>query len=205
MIDSAALEIAAQVLLSGVLATVVAVLLGVPIGGWFAGGRPGRSIVRSMTALTRVAVPIAVVTGLVFQLLGVEITLTSSRVAVVVVQVLGGLIITAGSTAQAIRLLPSNVTEQLDALRLDRAQRVRLSIVEVWPDVMGGAVKAFASVVAFVGAILAGGGRLAGETRITSPVIRDGIGQSSEIGAGLLLIGLSVLVVTVLLSVRRTR
>lgn len=205
MIETDVMEISVRVVVSGVLATVVAMLVGVVAGGLSARSRSGRIMGGIASGLTRVVIPAAVGVGGFLAVMEVGIGITVTPAVVGVVQLVFGLIVAAGSTAHSIRLLPPDATEQLDALRLGRAQSARISIVEVWPQVVGGGLMVIAHVVAIAGAFLIGGGRLGSETRIASPIIVDAIGSRPEVAAGLLLVCLSGFVAIVLFALRWLR
>lgn len=208
--DAELLEVVGLTLLVSGVATVVSLLIGVPLGALLGLDRfRGREVVRLATDVGMGLPPVLV--GLVLLLLlwrtgpfG-SLRLTFTPTAMVIAQILLALPIVMGLTAAALENLPLGAREQLDALRLSRTDRLKVAVIEVWPGVIGASVAAFGRVVSEVGAVLIVGGNISGETRVLTTLIVQEARQAKfgpALGAGIVLLAISVAVNITLSRVR---
>lgn len=171
-------------------ATVVGVAIGVPLGVWLGLSRSRRWFATTVVN-TGMAMP-PVLAGLLLLLLlwrdgplgswGLLFTPT----AMVIAQALLAIPIAAGVTAGAVRALPTDAHEQLAALRLKPAGRLRVAGMEAWPGVVAAAAAAFGRVLSEVGAVLVVGGNILGETRVlTTAIVQES--RQADFGAALAL------------------
>lgn len=200
--DPELLEVVGLTLVVSGLASVVSLVVGVPVGAVLGLGRfRGRTSVRVAVDVGMGLPPVIV--GLALLLLFWRsgplgsLRLTFTPTAMVIAQFLLALPIVAGLTATAIEALPASATEQLEALRLGAIDRARLALIEVWPGVVGAAVAAFGRVVSEVGAVLIVGGNISGETRVLTTLIVQESRQARfgpALGAGIVLLVISLIV-----------
>jgi tungstate transport system permease protein len=185
-----------------VLATAVAIFIGVPLGTVvglhdFRGKRLVMLIVNTGMGLPPVIV------GLVLLLLlwrdgplgAWEILFTPA--AMVLAQVILAVPIAIGLTSAAVGGLSPAVTEQLAALRLGSWARGRLVVVEVWPAVAGAVAASFGRVISEVGAVLIVGGNIRGETRVLTTAIVQEARQAQfgqALAFGFVLLGIALIV-----------
>ena len=208
--DAELLEVVGLTLLVSGVATVISLVVGVPVGAILGLERfRGRAALRLATDVGMGLPPVLV--GLVLLLLlwrtgpfG-SLRLTFTPTAMVIAQVLLALPIVIGLTASALDNLPRGAREQLDSLRLPRKERLQVAVVEVWPGVVGASIAAFGRVVSEVGAVLIVGGNIAGETRVLTTLIVQEARQARfgpALGAGIVLLVISVVVNVTLARVR---
>lgn len=159
--DPELFEVVTATLLVSVSATIVGLVVGAPLGvGLELGGFRGRSVVETAIGIWTV-VPAILVGSAAFALVvdtGLDISFTTTTVA----QICLGTPIAVGLTARAIGGLPAAALEQLDALQLGCAPRVRVALAEVWPEIVGVGVSTVANVLGPAGAALIAGGRIGG-------------------------------------------
>ncbi len=200
--DPELLEVVALTLVVSGVASVASLTVGVPIGAALGLGRfRGRSALRVAVDVGMGLPPVLVGLALLLLLwrsgpLG-SLRLTFTPTAMIIAQFLLAVPIVVGLTATAIESLPAAAVEQLGALRLNRVDRARLALMEVWPGVVGAAVAAFGRVVSEVGAVLIVGGNIAGETRVLTTLIVQESRQAQfgpALGAGLVLLVISLFV-----------
>ena len=189
-------------LVVGASATVVGVVVGVPLGAGlglfrFAGHRALLTAVN-----TGMAVP-PVLAGLALLLLlwrdgplGAWGLLFTPG-AMVLAQSLLAIPIAAGVTAGAVGGLTPAAREQLAALGLPSTRQMIVAVREVWPGVAAGVAAAFGRVVSEVGAVLIVGGNIRGETRVlTTAIVQES--RQTNFGAalafGIVLLGLALVV-----------
>jgi len=188
-------------------ATVIGVLVGVPLGVALALGRfRGK---RSLRVLVNVGMGIPpVLVGLFLLLLfwnsgpfG-DLGLVFTPTAMLIAQVLLAIPIAAGVTAGAVGGLPPPALEQLEALKLPVWPRGKVAVAEAGSGVAAAVVAAFGRVISEVGAVLIIGGNIAGETRVLTTLIVQESRQAqfgAAVAAGIVLLLIS-LVVNILLS-----
>lgn len=188
-------------LVSGI-ATVLGVVVGVPLGISLALGRfRGRRAV-GLGVNVGMGIP-PVLVGLFLLLLfwnegplgGLGLVFTPT--AMVVAQFLLAVPIAAGVTAGAVRGLPTNALEQLEALSLGRWATGRVAASEASAGVAAAVVASFGRVISEVGAVLIVGGNILGETRVlTTLIVQESrqahFGAAVAAGVVLLLISLAV-------------
>jgi ABC-type tungstate transport system substrate-binding protein len=158
------------------LATLIGVVFGVPLGTWIAFGRTRIRTAWLVAVNIGMGIP-PVFAGLALLLVlwdtgplgGLGLLFTPA--AMVLAQSLLALPIAAGVTAGAVKGLPRAATEQLAALTVSGWQRGRIALIEVWPGVLAAVAAAFGRVVSEVGAVLVVGGNIVGETRVLTTAI----------------------------------
>ena len=185
-------------LISG-LATLAAMLVGVPLGYALAGSRfPGRTLV--VTAVnTGMGLP-PVVVGLIVWLVlarnGVFGTweLIYTKQAMVLAQFIIATPVVIGVTSAAIQSLPPELPDLLLTLGAGRLRRVWLISREVRLGLLAAVMAAFGAVVSEVGASMIVGGNLQGDTRVLTTAIVTATGRGeigAALGLGFVLVGLT--------------
>lgn len=174
--DPETLRIASLSLLVSGAATLVAALVGVPLGVWLALHRGRSQRVLVMLINTGMGLP-PVVVGLVVAMLlwrsgpfGM-FGLIYTPVAMIIAQWIVATPIAAGLTCAALLLLDSELSE---ALRLDGAGewRVRYELVRIaYAPVCVAITAAFGRAISEVGASLMVGGNIVGQTRILTTAV----------------------------------
>ncbi len=195
-------EVLGLTLLVSGIATVLGVLAGVPLGISLALGRyKGRKVLGLAVNVGMGIPPVLVGLGLLLAfwsegpLGGLGLVFTPT--AMVVAQFLLAVPIAAGVTAGAVRGLPANALEQLEALGLSRWLTGRVAAIEAGAGVAAASVAAFGRVISEVGAVLIVGGNVLGETRVLTTLIvqesrQADFGAAVAAGIVLLLISLGV-------------
>jgi len=160
-------------------ATVVATLVGVPLGTWLALGRArGRQVTIAMVN-TGLAVP-TVVVGLVVAMLlwrsgplgGLDLVYTLR--GMVVAQVLIATPLVLAITAAALSLLPAELPDQLLALGASRRQMVGRLWLEARLPLLVAVMAGFGHALSEVGAATMVGGNIHGQTQVmTTAVVED--------------------------------
>jgi tungstate transport system permease protein len=157
-------------------ATVLAMLAGVPAGYALARKRfPGRTLVLGAVN-TGMGMP-PVVVGLVVWLLLVRsgplgwLELIYTREAMVLAQFLIATPMVIGFTAAAVQALPQELPELLQVLGAGRLRRVWLLAREARLGLLAAVMAGFGAVISEVGASMAVGGNLQGETRVLTTAI----------------------------------
>lgn len=188
------------------IATVLGVLLGVPLGTLVALGRfRGRGALGLVVNVGMGIPPVLV--GLFLLLLfwsegplgGLGLVFTPT--AMVIAQFLLALPIAAGVTSGAVRGLPHPALEQLEALRLRGWEQARVVISEARTGVGAAVLAAFGRVISEVGAVLIIGGNILGETRVLTTLIVQESRQArfgAALAAGIVLLVISFMVNLVL-------
>lgn len=201
-LDPAIFEVLGLTLAVSGLATIIGVLLGVPLGAAVELGRfRGRSLLRVAIDVGMGFPP--VLAGLLLLVLfwrtgplgGLGLAFTPT--AMVIAQVLLAMPIAAGVTAGAIGGMAPAATEQLAALRLGPWQRASVAIREARSGVLASVAAAFGRVVSEVGAVLVVGGNILGETRVLTTLIVQESRQArfgAAVAAGIMLLAISLLV-----------
>lgn len=169
-------EIALRTIYVSGAATLLAMLAGVPAGYALARLRfPGRTLVLGAVN-TGMGMP-PVVVGLVVWLLlvrsgplgGMELIYT--REAMILAQFLIATPLVIGFTAAAVQALPPELPELLQVLGAGRARRLWLLAREARLGLLAAVMAGFGGVVSEVGASMAVGGNLQGQTRVLTTAI----------------------------------
>lgn len=195
------------------LATLMALLIGVPVGYALARGRfPGRGLLLTLVN-TGMGMP-PVVVGLVVWLLLVRsgpfgaMGLIYTREAMVLAQLCIATPLVAGFTAASIQSLPEQLPELLIVLGASRWQRVLTLAGEARLGLLAAIMAAFGAIISEVGASMMVGGNLAGQTRVltTAMVTETSRGRTAAaLGLGLVLLALAFAVNLVLTRVQQGR
>lgn len=183
-------------------ATLISVLIGLPIGTWLALTRMrSRGVVLS-TVNTGMALP-PVVVGLAVALLfwrsGIfgDLGLMYTPGAMVIAEVVIATPVMAGLTVAGLGQLDPRLQVQLQGLGASRWQTIRWLWREARMPLLAALMAAFGSVISEVGAAMMVGGNIAGQTRVltTSIVLETGRGEfESAIILGLVLLSLAFMV-----------
>jgi ABC-type tungstate transport system permease subunit/ABC-type tungstate transport system substrate-binding protein len=205
--DSAeARAIVLRTLLISGLATLAAMLVGVPLGYALARSRfPGRTVVVAAVN-TGMGLPPVVVGLLVWLVLarnGVfgAWELIYTRRAMILAQFIIATPVVIGVVSAAIQSLPSELPDLLLTLGAGRVRRLWLISREVRLGLLAAVMAAFGAVVSEVGASMIVGGNLQGETRVLTTAIVTATGRGeigAALGLGLVLLGLTFAVNAVL-------
>ncbi|WP_322818841.1 ABC transporter permease [Tepidiforma sp.] len=174
--DAEVRDIALRTVVVSGTATVLAMLVGVPAGYVLARRRfPGRALVLGAVN-TGMGMP-PVVVGLVVWLLLVRsgplgwLELIYTREAMVLAQFLIATPMVVGFTAAAVQALPPELGELLEVLGAGRVRRLWLLAAEARLGLLAAVMAGFGAVVSEVGASMAVGGNLQGETRVLTTAI----------------------------------
>jgi tungstate transport system permease protein len=169
-------EIALRTVLVSGMATLLAMLTGVPLGYALARTRfRGRTLVLGAVN-TGMGMP-PVVVGLVVWLMLVRsgplggFELIYTREAMVLAQFLIATPLVVGFTTAALQVLPSELPELLQMLGAGRLRRLWLLAREARLGLLAAVMAGFGAVVSEVGASMAVGGNLQGETRVLTTAI----------------------------------
>lgn len=204
-------EVLARSAFVSLSATLVASLIGIPLGTALALARvPGR---RTLTAVvnTGMAVP-TVVVGLTVALLlwrsgplG-DLGLMYTVRGMIIAQVLIATPLITGITMAAMRLLPQELPDQLRALGANRAQLVGRMWIEGRLPLMAASMAGFGHAISEVGSATIVGGNIHGHTQVMTTAIVENVGRG-EFGVaifyGAVLLGLAFFVNGLLVSVQR--
>ena len=194
-------------------ATLIALLIGIPLGAGLALGRfPGRHLVVS-TVNTGMGLP-PVVVGLFVSILlwrsgpfgNLEILYTP--VAIVIAQAVIAAPIVTGITLAAVQNVPAPFRLQLLALGASRAQMVWIVLREARLPMLTAIMAGFGGVISEIGASLMVGGNIKGQTRTltTAMVLETGKGNFEvAIALALLLLLLIFAVNWALTSIQQRR
>jgi tungstate transport system permease protein len=189
-------EVLGRSALVSLSATVIALLVGVPLGTWLAMTRVSGRRLLAIFLNTGMAVP-TVVVGLVVALLlwrsgplG-ELELIYTLRGMVIAQVLIATPLIAGITMAGLLALPPELPDQLRALGANRRQLVVRLWLEARVPLLAAAMAGFGHAVSEVGAATIVGGNIHGQTQVmtTSIVEQVGRGEFEEalVYAGVLL------------------
>ncbi len=174
--NSEIFEITTLSLQVSMLATVISLVLGLPLGTWLALGRfPGRSIWLSIVN-TGMALP-PVVVGLVVAMtlwrsgpLG-DLRLIYTPWAIVIAQTVISAPVVMGLTAAALEALDPRLQQQLLGLGASRLQMVWHLWREARLPLLAALMAGFGSVISEVGASMMVGGNIRGQTRVLTTAI----------------------------------
>ena len=180
------------------IATVISLLLGLPLGTWLAlGNFRGRSFILSIVN-TGMALP-PVVVGLVVAMLlwrsgplG-NLRLIYTPVAIIIAQTVIAAPVVTGLTAAALEALDPRLQQQLLGLGASRGQMVWYLWREARLPLLAGLMAGFGSVISEVGASMMVGGNIRGQTRVLTTAIvletsKGEFGQALALSALLLIL-----------------
>lgn len=188
------------------LATLAAMLAGVPLGYALAGSHfRGRTVVVALvnTGMGLPPVVVGLIVWLVLARSGVlgSWDLIYTRQAMVLAQFIIATPVVIGVTSAAIQALPPELPDLLTTLGAGRIRRVWLISREVRLGLLAAVMAAFGAVVSEVGASMIVGGNLRGDTRVLTTAIVTATGRGeigAALGLGVVLVGLTFLVNAVL-------
>jgi len=195
------------------MATLLAMLLGIPLGYALARGRfPGRTLLLGMVN-TGMGMP-PVVVGLVVWLLltrsgplgGLELIYTPH--AMVLAQLVIATPLVVGFTAASIQALPAQLPDLLASLGAGRLQALWMLSREARLGLLAAVMAGFGAIVSEVGASMTVGGNLRGSTRVLTTAIVTETGRGNlptALALGLLLLGLAFAVNLILTLVQQRR
>ena len=194
-------SIVATTLLTSGSATLLASLIGIPLGARCArrGGLSGlRVVVRALYGLPPVVVGVLVYLMLSNRGPLASLDLLFTVPAMVLAQTLLVLPLVWGGTWSAFDAITRDHREALDLLGLDARKRLRIEVGLVWRGVLNGVALGFGRAIAEVGSVLMVGGNIAGQTRVltTSIVLetsRGDLGAAVAQGGLLLLLALAAM------------
>jgi tungstate transport system permease protein len=199
-------------LISG-LATLAAMLVGIPVGYALARGRfPGRTLLLGMVN-TGMGMP-PVVVGLVVWLLltrsgplgGLELIYTPQ--AMVIAQFVIATPLVVGFTAASIQALPVQLPDLLTSLGAGRAQALWILSREARLGLLAAVMAGFGAIVSEVGASMTVGGNLRGSTRVLTTAIVTETSRGNlpiALALGCLLLGLAFAVNLLLTLIQQRR
>jgi tungstate transport system permease protein len=206
-------EIAVRTLVVSGSATVVAMAVGVPLGYALARGRfRGRNLVLS-TVNTGMGMP-PVLIGLFVWLLLIrsgpfgELELIYTRRAMVIAQLLIALPLVVGFTAASIQALPEDLPDLLSVLGAGRVRKLWLLAREAHLGLLVAVMAGFGAAVSEVGASIAVGGNIAGETRVLTTAILTETSRGNTdtaLALGIILLIMAFAVNLILTSVQQRR
>jgi len=182
-------DVVSRTAVVSVTATLIALLIGIPLGTALAMLRwPGRSLLVAAVN-TGMAVP-TVVVGLVVALalwrsgpLG-DLNLVYTLRGMVIAQVLIATPLITAITLAALQLLPADLPDQLRGLGANRPQLVMQLWVEARLPLLAAAMAGFGHAVSEVGAATIVGGNLHGQTQVMTTAIVEDVGRG-EFGAAI--------------------
>jgi tungstate transport system permease protein len=199
-------------LISGV-ATLAAMLVGVPIGYTLARGRfPGRTLLLGMVN-TGMGMPPVVVGLVVWMLLTRsgpfgDLELIYTRQAMIIAQVVIATPLVVGFTAASIQALPAQLPDLLTSLGAGRVQALWILSREARLGLLAAVMAGFGAIVSEVGASMTVGGNLRGSTRVLTTAIVTETGRGNlpiALALGCLLLGLAFAVNLLLTLVQQRR
>jgi tungstate transport system permease protein len=211
--DAELFGIIGRTLLISGTATLIAMLVGIPIGYGLARGRfAGRTLLLGMVN-TGMGMP-PVVVGLVVWLLltrsgplgGWDLIYTPQ--AMVIAQCVIATPLVVGFTAASIQALPAQLPDLLASLGAGRLQKLWLLSREARLGLLAAVMAGFGAIVSEVGASLTVGGNLRGTTRVLTTAIVTETGRGNlpiALALGLLLLGLAFAVNLILTLVQQRR
>jgi tungstate transport system permease protein len=196
-------------------ATLIAVLIGIPLGTLIGLRRfRGRPLVVALVH-TGFALPPVVIGLFVFMFLsrngpggGLELLFTPT--AMVIAQALLAAPYVTGITLAAVQAVPADVHLQARALGASPLRAVLTHMREARLGLVAAVIAGFGAVISEVGAVMMVGGNIAGETRVMTTAIvletrRGNFGTALTLGLVLLAIAFAVNIVLTIAQQRRTR
>lgn len=184
------------------IATLISLLIGLPVGTWLAlGDFRGRSVVLSVVN-TGMALP-PVVVGLVVAMtlwrsgpLG-DLKLIYTPAAIVIAQTVIATPVVMGLTAASLASLDPRLRQQLLGLGASQTQMIWMLWREARLPLLAALMAAFGSVISEVGASMMVGGNIRGQTRVltTAIVLETGKGEfETALGLSALLLIITYLI-----------
>ena len=204
-------EVLARSAFVSVSATLIASLIGIPLGTTLALARvPGRRLLTTVVN-TAMAVP-TVVVGLAVALLlwrsgplG-DLGLIYTVRGMIIAQVLIAAPLITGITMAALQLLPPELPDQLRSLGANRVQLVVRLWIEARLPLLAAAMAGFGHAISEVGSATIVGGNIHGQTQVMTTAIVESVGRG-EFGVailyGVILLGLAFVINALLVSVQR--
>jgi len=201
-----------SLLISG-MATLVAMLVGIPLGYALARGRfPGRTLLLGLVN-TGMGMP-PVVVGLVVWLLltrsgpfgNLELIYTPQ--AMIIAQFVIATPLIVGFTAASIQALPAQLPDLLTSLGAGRVQALWILSREARLGLLAAVMAGFGAIVSEVGASMTVGGNLRGSTRVLTTAIVTETGRGNlpvALALGCLLLSLAFAVNLLLTLVQQRR
>lgn len=195
------------------MATLVAMLVGIPLGYALARGRfPGRTLLLGLVN-TGMGMP-PVVVGLVVWLLltrsgplgGWELIYTPQ--AMVLAQFVIATPLVVGFTAASVQALPAQLPDLLTSLGAGRLQALWILSREARLGLLAAVMAAFGAIVSEVGASMTVGGNLRGSTRVLTTAIVTETGRGNlptALALGLILLALAFTVNLLLTLVQQRK
>jgi len=209
--DGQLYRIAGRSLLVSGSATALAMLVGVPLGYLLGRARfPARTLILAAVG-TGMGMP-PVVAGLVIWLLLVRsgpfggFELIYTKQAMVIAQFLIAVPLVVAFTAASIQALPARLPDLLATLGAGRLRTLWLLAREARLGLLAAVMAGFGAVVSEVGASMAVGGNLAGDTRVlTTAIVTETSRADTEraIAYGLVLLVMAFAIVAVLTIVQQ--
>lgn len=206
--DAALLETTARTLWLALVATAVALLIGLPIGVWLADRATRSRRLGVVIANAGLGLP-PVVLGIFLALLLLPASLlgglawSNSLRAVWLAQVLLALPIVVALTASAVASLPAGLLHQAAAFGARWPARALLALREARVGVIAAVITALGSAVAEVGAVVIVGGNIRGSTNTLASTVLLDLSAADPVGATaqvLVLLGI-VIALGVLLTI----
>ena len=204
--------IARSLLISG-MATLVAMLVGIPLGYALARGRfPGRTLLLGVVN-TGMGMP-PVVVGLVVWLLLTrsgpfgDLELIYTPQAMIIAQFVIATPLIVGFTAASIQALPAQLPDLLTSLGAGRVQALWILSREARLGLLAAVMAGFGAIVSEVGASMTVGGNLRGSTRVLTTAIVTETGRGNlpvALALGCLLLSLAFAVNLLLTLVQQRR
>jgi tungstate transport system permease protein len=181
-----------------IAATLLALLVGLPLGllfglGRFRGRRVGLALLNAGLGLPPVVVGLIVALFLFrgAPLGGLELIYTLN--GVILAQAILAFPIVGAFTATAVEAVPRALFDQARALGASRPQLAALALREARVGVIGATIAAFGSAVSEVGAVVLVGGNIHGQTQTLASAVLTEVSAGeygTAIAFGLLLLGL---------------
>jgi tungstate transport system permease protein len=204
-------EVLARSAFVSVSATLVASLIGIPLGTLLAMAHvPGRNLLTAVVN-TGMAVP-TVVVGLAVAMvlwrsgpLGALGLIYTVR-GMIIAQVLIATPLITGITMAALQLLPQELPDQLRGLGANRGQVLMRMWIEARLPLLAAAMAGFGHAISEVGSATIVGGNIHGHTQVMTTAIVENVGRgqfSVAIFYGVILLGLAFVVNGLLVSVQR--
>lgn len=209
--DSEIWQITVLSLQVSALATIISLLIGLPLGTWLAlGNFHGRSFMLSIIN-TGMALP-PVVVGLVVAItlwrsgpLG-DLKLIYTPIAIIIAQTIISAPVVTGLTAAALEAIDPRLQQQLLGLGASRAQMIWLLWREARLPLLAALMAGFGSVISEVGASMMVGGNIKGQTRVltTAIVLETGKGEFNQaLALSALLLAITYLINLALTSIQQ--
>jgi tungstate transport system permease protein len=211
--DAELRDIALRTIFVSGIATLLAMVAGVPVGYWLARGRFRGRMVLLGAVNTGMGMP-PVVMGLIVWLMLVrsgpfgDLDLIYTKRAMVIAQFLIATPLVVGFTAAAVQSLPRDLPDLLAVLGAGRLRSLLLLAREAQLGLLAAIMAGFGAVVSEVGASMTVGGNLQGNTRVltTAIVTETSRGNNDRaIALGIILLAMAFLVNLLLTMVQQRR